>query len=487
MSENTKGEINRRTFLRTAGVTAAGITILPSQSVFGLGHPAPTNKLNIAAVGVGGVGFRNLNNLSNENIVALCDVDNAYSLKAARRWTAARRYTDYRQMLEQEKNIDAVLVATPDHSHAVIAAAALQLQKHVFVQAPLAHSVYEVRKLVELADLYGTATQVGNQVASSDQTRFISELIASGTLGEVSEIHAWTNQSNWQQSQFQPERRTKTPSDLNWDLYTAPGSTYEYNPSIAPTGWRGLWNFGNGVLGSMAPHVLEPAFRALKLGAPEEVEASSTFTNLQLAPEASLLTFRFARRDNLPKVAMPAVTLKWYDGGLKPQHTNELPSNFQISKVDTGILFRGSEGALIYDVDAGTVHTFINREEMDVELPKTFARIEKPFEGGHETDWVRACKEAPENRLETSAPFRTQQALSETILVGSLALRFQSLQQKLIWNSAQMRFDNIGTNDELFFYPRKKLANEELKGTSSNALHLCDRLIRPLYRTGWKL
>ena len=208
MSENTKGEINRRTFLRTAGVTAAGITILPSQSVFGLGHPAPTNKLNIAAVGVGGVGFRNLNNLSNENIVALCDVDNAYSLKAARRWTAARRYTDYRQMLEQEKNIDAVLVATPDHSHAVIAAAALQLQKHVFVQAPLAHSVYEVRKLVELADLYGTATQVGNQVASSDQTRFISELIASGTLGEVSEIHAWTNQSNWQQSQFQPERRT---------------------------------------------------------------------------------------------------------------------------------------------------------------------------------------------------------------------------------------------------------------------------------------
>jgi len=259
---------SRREFIKKSVVGLAAMSVLPSNVLSGMKNTSPGNKLNIAAIGIGGVGFQNLNNLKDENIVALCDVDWDYGQKAFRRWSSATRYKDYRVMLEKEKNIDAVLIAAPDHIHASAALAAMQLQKHVYVQAPLSHSVAEIRRMVEMGKAYNLATQVGNQLASSDFTRDISEIIWSGAIGEIREVRAWTTQPKWKQGVFNLEKRMFAPSGLDWNLFLGRAAEMSYHPRLTPFGWRAWWNFGNGTLGCMGSQILEPAFRALKLKAP---------------------------------------------------------------------------------------------------------------------------------------------------------------------------------------------------------------------------
>lgn len=491
MAEN-QSSTTRRDFIRTsmAGITA--LTILPSSVIGGLGHRAPSDKLNIAIIGAGGVGFRTLSNLEDENIVALCDVDWDYAKKAGRRWSNAQKYSDYRVMLQQEKGIDAVVVATPDHTHSVASMAAMQLQKHVYVQAPMAHSIFEVRRMNESARVFNVVSQVGNQSASSDEVREICEIIWSGAIGEIREVHAWTTQPRWQQGMLYPDKKMPVPRDLNWDLFIGPATEIPYNSTYTPFGWRAWWNFGNGALGSMGPHILEPVFRALKLNAPFEVEASSTQVNLQSAPLAEKITFGFNRRDNLPKLALPPVTLHWYDGGLMPELPNELPYNISIGNEDGGAIFIGAEGMLICGAEGKNYTVFKRGETVTINADRKLHRIANPYQGGHEKDWVRACKESTENRLAAAANFESQTALTETLLVGTIAVRMQSLRKILNWDSSQMRFLNINDEEEFAItkqgamYVENGIPKFDSNIARYNASRFVDQTVRPIYRSGWQ-
>lgn len=482
---------SRRNFLKTSLLGGAALTIVPSSVIAGLGHRAPSDKLNIAAVGVGGIGFLNLSQLSQENVVALCDVDWDYAQKAFRRWSNAARYNDFREMLDREKGIDAVLVATPDHTHSVIAMASMQLQKHVFVQSPMAHSVFEARRMTETARVYDVVSQVGNTVASSDETRELSEIIWAGTIGEVHEVHAWSANPKWKQGLSYPTDKMRVPKDLDWDLFIGPAPEIPYHSTYTPYGWRAWWNFGNGAIAADGPSILEPVFRALKLSAPVEVEASSTPVNLQSAPVAQKLVYSFEGRDNLPKLAMPALKLFWYDGGLRPHFPEQVVALNDFDLHNGGLLFIGSKGIIACEPNGKNYRVVIDGHIINVNVDKKLHRIVDPENGGHEHDWVRACKEQSTNRLMPTANFDSQAALTETILVGTLAVRMQSLGKKLLWDSGQMRFTNINNYEEFEitsrgeFYIQNGLQKTDVEVNKFNASHFVDQTVRPLYRQGW--
>lgn len=492
MSEEKK-TASRRDFLKTSALGLTALTILPSTVIGGLGHPSPVDKLNIAAVGIGGVGFRNLTNLSNENIVALCDIDSKYGQKSFRRWSIAKQYQDFRVMLDQQKDIDAIVVATPDHTHSVAAMAAMQLQKHVFVQAPMAHSIFEMRRMNETARVFDVVSQVGNQSASGDGTREICELIWSGAIGEITEVHAWTSKPEWDQGKYFPSSKNESaPKSFNWDLFLGPAPEIPYHSTYSPFGWRPWWNFGNGALAAAGPHLLEPVFKALKLKAPLDVEASSTAVNLDSAPLSEKLIFTFGRRDNLPKLSMPELKMYWYDGGLKPEIPHDLPKEVSFGNSDGGVLFKGEKGIIICTPEAHDFSVIINGELVDLKVDKTLHRIENAFLGGHEKDWVRACKESSDNRLAPSASFDKQTALTETLLIGSIAVRLQSLGKKLKWDSGQMKFLNVDNFEEFEISKRGQLYFEngipkfDVEVQKYNASHFIDQTVRPIYRKGWK-
>src|SRR5690554_2022246 len=316
--------ISRRAFITGATTATAGFTILPAYVIGGLGHKAPSDKLNIAGIGIGGRGYNNLRNVETENIVALCDVDHDYAANSFKRWPMAGRFSDYRQMLEEQKDIDAVVIATPDHSHALPAVLAMREGKHVFLQQPLGHSVYESRILAETAQRYGVATQMGNQGNSGDDIRRICEWIWAGVIGEVMHVDTWTTRPTWPQNIFKPERSRRVPRDLDWDLFIGPAPMREFNPVYHPWNWRSWWDFGAGALGDMGTHILDPVFKALLLGHPSSIEANSSDFNIDSPPNSQVIRFEFPRRDNLPKVAMPEVTVNWYDGGWLPARPSEL-------------------------------------------------------------------------------------------------------------------------------------------------------------------
>ncbi|MCF8358042.1 MAG: Gfo/Idh/MocA family oxidoreductase [Prolixibacteraceae bacterium] len=467
------------------------LAVLPSRVISGLGHVPPSDKLNIAGIGVGGRGFKNLNNLKSENIVALCDVDSDYGSKAFRRWGLANQYTDFRVMLEKEKSIDAVVIATPDHTHSVAAMASMQLQKHVFVQAPMSHAVFEMRRMVETARVYNVVSQTGNQGASGDNTRDIAEILWSGVIGEIHEVHAWTNHPLWEQGLRFPEKSETEPRALKWNLFVGPADFIPYNSTYTPYGWRAWWRFGNGALGTMGPHLLEPAFRALKLNAPAEIEASSTTLNLESAPGAQKIRFLFKQRNNLPRLAMPPVELYWYDGGLKPNIPDGLPVNILERYSGGGVIFSGSDGYLCCGAEGNNYQVYRKGEPVFIEPEKKIHRIDGSVLG-HEADWVRACKELPENRLAPSADFESQAALTETILVGNLAVRMQSLRKILLWDSAQLKFSNVSQDDEIVITGKSNLYFENglpKFNTSEkriNARFFANQVIRPIYREGWQ-
>ncbi|HNX79984.1 MAG TPA: Gfo/Idh/MocA family oxidoreductase, partial [Prolixibacteraceae bacterium] len=350
MKENKvqSGEMTRRSFLSSAATAAAAFTILPSHVIAGLGHTPPGSRLNIAGIGVGGMGYRNLKNMESENIVALCDVDWDYAGKSAfKAWGRAKQYKDYRVMFDQQKDIDAVVIATPDHSHALPAVMAMRRGYHVFVQKPLAHTIYESRILTETARTFRVATQMGNQGNSDDGIRMICEWIWAGTIGEVTHVDAWTNRPVWPQGLERPERNQRPPKDLDWDLFIGTAPYRPYNEIYTPWNWRGWWDFGTGALGDMACHILDPVFMALKLEHPSEVMASSTTVNTESAPNAEIIRYSFPRRDNLPKVAMPEVTVHWYDGGLMPQRPDELLPGEAMGDADGGVIFHGTRGKIM--------------------------------------------------------------------------------------------------------------------------------------------
>jgi predicted dehydrogenase len=422
-----------------AASTIAGLAIVPGCAVVGTKtEKAPCEKLNIAAVGIGGKGKDNLNACERENIVALCDVDWHYAGPVFQSYPNAKRYKDFRKMLDEVKDIDAVVIATPDHTHAVIAMTAIKMGKHVYVQKPLTWSIEEARKLTLAAREAKVATQMGNQGHSSEDIRVLCEMIWSGAIGKVREVHAWTDRPVWAQGiAARPAETPNVPEWLDWDNWLGPAPERPYNPAYHPFVWRGWQDFGTGSLGDMGCHIIDHAFYALKLKYPSSVEAyvsSRVVKNWEKAgnketyPDASIVRYEFPERKG-----MPAVKLTWYDGGLKPARPAGLEKERKLG--DNGVIFIGDKGTIVEG-------RLIPESRMkDYRRPaKTIPRI-KDGENGHEQNWIDACKGGPAacSNFEYAGP------LTEAVLLGNVAIRTG---KRIEWDGPNMKITNIPEANE---------------------------------------
>lgn len=482
-------KMSRRKFLKAGAISAAGLTIAPS-SILGknYGHIAPSDKLNIAGVGVGGRGFAVLKNMSKENIVALCDVDWRYSEKAFKHFPDAKKYFDYRKMYDElGKSIDAVMVATADHTHAIVTADAITLNKHVYVEKPLTHSVYESRLLTKLAAKHNVATQMGNQGASRAGVRQVCDWIWNGEIGEITKVEVFTDRPIWPQGLPTPKVAHKVPKTLDWDLFLGPAPQRPYNEIYHPWNWRGWWDFGTGALGDMACHMLHPVFKSLKLGYPSKVQGNSTLLLADCAPTAQTVKYIFPARDNLPKVGMPEVEVYWYDGGIQPMRPKGVPDGKSLNDSGGGVIFHGTKDTLIcgcYGVNPWLV------SGRTPSVPKTQREVTLT----HEMDWVRATKENSENRIEGTSSFAEAGPFNEIVVMGVLAVRLQSLEKELFWDGKNMKFTNISDNETI-----KTVIEDGFKITDGhptfnktwteplNAIQYAESLIKHNYREGWKL
>jgi hypothetical protein len=419
-------KITRREFISSAGAVAA-FTIVPREVLGGPRRIPPSEKLSIAGVGIGGRGAGDLHEVGSENIVALCDVDDKYAAKVYKSYPNAKKYHDFRKMLDKEKNIDAVVIATPDHTHAVIAMMAIKMGKHIYCEKPLAHSIYEVRKLTEAAREAGVATQLGNQGQASEGTRLVEEFIRDGALGPVREVHSWCNRPISPRGIDRPKETPPVPETLNWDLWLGPAPQRPYNPCYLPFSWRGWWDFGTGVLGDIGCHQFVSIFRALKLGYPTSVEACSSGVNSETAPLASIVRYDFPAREG-----MPPVKLTWYDGGLMPARPEELQEGLRFGNPDDN-LFIGDKGKMLG-------HRLLpeSRSNEYGKPPRVL-----PRSPGHHKEWINACKgdEPAGSNFDLAGP------LTEVVLLGNVALRMgQQLYEKglkLYYDGPSMKVTNL--------------------------------------------
>jgi predicted dehydrogenase len=447
--------INRRRFIYYSAIAAAGATILPGCVGPRPNYKSPNEKLNIGAIGVGGKGATDIEGCATENIVALADVDTNTLAKAGQKYPGARQYQDYREMLEKQKDLDAVIISTPDHHHYFASMLALEYRKHLYVQKPLTHSVWEARQLTKAARAAKVATQMGNQGHSMEGNRELCEMIWAGTIGDIREVHCWSDRPIWPQGHQRLPGKDPVPTNINWDLWLGPAPMRPYKsnwpdnvdpqwkragrPVYHPFSWRGFWDFGCGALGDMGCHVLDGANWALKLGAPTSVEVLETSgITPDMAPRWAVIRYQFPSRDGLPPV-----TLTWHDGGRKPEKPAEMEGKELQSN---GSLFIGSKGKLFCETYGSNPTLFPESKMKDfVKPPKTIPRTpnNSPYD-----DWIRACKGGPA----TCSNFNVAGPFTETVLLGNLALRSG---KKVEWDSKNLRATNIDVSHFVRREPRK--------------------------------
>jgi predicted dehydrogenase len=458
--QNLSSPVSRRQLLSSAAAIAA-FHIVPRRVLGGRANTPPSEKLNIAGIGLGAMGADNLTACEDENIIALCDTDWKLASVTFKRYPNAGRYKDYRRMLDKEEKLDAVIVATPDHTHAIITAAALKHGKHVYTQMPLTHDVWEARQLVRIARQTGLATQMGNDRYSGPTIRSVCEWIWDGCIGPVRQVHCWTNRPQWPQGISRPEGRHAVPAELDWELWLGPAQKRSYNPAYHPYNWRGWRDFGTGAIGAMGCHVMDGAYWALKLAEAEtfSIEAESEgLTNVSY-PKASTIRYHFPARGE-----MPPVTLTWYDGGRRPDFLKEMPDTREFIG-SNGTIFVGEEGRLVFGaLTAGTHGGQAGPRFLPESLGRSYRKPKQTIPrlkgkrewrkmSRHEEDWLRACKGGPPacSRFEVSGP------LTEIALLGNIALLSDS---PIEWDSKNMQIVN------------KPELNEH---------------VRRRYRRGWKL
>lgn len=432
--------MDRRHFLKSTAVSAGLFSIVPGNVLGRNGQVPPSGKLNIAGIGVGGMGGGNLGAVSpSENIVALCDVDSEKAKKTFGKYPEARQYKDYRVMLdEMGDTIDAVIIATPDHTHACIAMEAMRRGKHVYVQKPLTHSIYEARTLTEAARKYGVVTQMGNQGHSGEGVRLICEWIWDGAIGDVREVHAWTNRPVWPQGLSRPTETPPVPDTLDWELWLGPAPQRPYHPAYHPWNWRAWVDFGTGALGDMACHILDPVFWALKLKYPTSAQGTYAANVIkkwekqdlsESYPLGSIIHLNYPARES-----MPAVNIHWYDGGLMPERPVELEEGRMMGDKDGGVIFVGDKGKLMCDCYGKSPQLLpYTRMKAYNRPPKTLPRVET----SHEMDWINAIKEGrqPSSNFDYSGPF------TEMVLMGNLTLFKPG--EKILWDGDNMKVTNI--------------------------------------------
>lgn len=480
----SRRKLTRRAFVEGAGRLALGATILPRHILGGRGLQAPSDTLNVAIVGAGGMGMSNAEQLVTHNIVALCDVDFGYvdrqlgnrqknregqprpeGVKLAEQFGKAKRYADFREMLDKQKDIEGVVIATPDHLHAVIAKAAMDSGKHVYVQKPLTYSVHEARVLSATAKRTGVVTQMGNQGHSSHDARLINEWVQAGLIGVVREVNVWTNRPIWPQGLPRPAQPTPPPAGaapappswnqraineataaamygsyappagLRWDLYLGPvPEDVPYHPVYHPFNWRGWTDFGVGALGDMGAHLVDHPYWALGLTYPTSIEATSTPWG---GPRQKPATYPLAMTVHYEFPAQggrPPVRMNWYDGGLMPPRPPELPDDLALNR-EGGVIFIGDKGILMHETYGSKPRLFPDAlMQQATAVPQTLPRVEQ----SHELNWAAACK----GQATASSPIEYGARLTEVMLLGIVALR-AGQGRKILYDAERMQITNV--------------------------------------------
>ncbi|NQT24718.1 Gfo/Idh/MocA family oxidoreductase [candidate division KSB1 bacterium] len=474
--ENDKKQgISRRDFIGVAGAAAAAFTIVPRHVLGGPGYMAPSDMINVAGIGIGGMGQRNIMSILTPesvlaemkaqtenpeaeqtqgrrrrrrprepknlaNIYALCDVDTEYGAKTFDMYPKAKIYKDFREMLDKEKEIDAVVIATPDHTHAVIAMYAMKMGKHVYCQKPLTRTIKEARMLAQTAKEMNVITQMGNQGHASEGARLIKEWIQDGAIGTVQEVHAWTNRPVWPQGNLPRPEAVEVPANLDWDLWLGPAPLKGYHPDLCHFNWRGWQDYGTGAVGDMGAHLLDHPFWALDLNQPVSVQSSSTKYSEESFPEASMVTFEFPKS----KTGQPPIKLTWYDGGLTPARPNVLEDGRRMGFGGSGVLYYGDKGALIHG-DYGNGPRLIPETAMEAYKKPEPTLPRSP--GIHE-EWIEAIK----NGGKSTTDFSYSGRLTETMLLGNVAILNQKSNTKLLWDSENMQITNLPEANEMLHY-----------------------------------
>ncbi len=462
-------QASRREFIKQSAI-ASSFFIVPRNVLGGVGYTSPSDQLNLAAIGSGGKGASDIRNASvngRENVVALCDVDFSGSAKASvERFPKAKLYADYREMLDKQKDIDAVTISTPDHVHGPAAKYAMERNKHVYVQKPMTHNIREARFLTELARKQKVVTQMGNQGASNPLLKMVQGWVDSGKLGKIAKVQIWTNRPVWPQGGAFPQaNESLKPKDLNWDLWLGPAEWKPFTPNLHPFNWRGWWDYGTGALGDVGCHLIDIPFRTLGLKYPKDAECSvgSVYSQMWTAdyhpegcPASSFITLHFAET---AKSKSP-IEMTWSDGGIRPSHPDIIPANSDIGGKDSanGVLIIGEKGIISTNInDASPLMPKLYLNDGTTEFGPENGPTDEP-EYGHQRMWVDACKagfNSSEHKGLTSS-FDYAGPMTETVLMGNLAIRSYMLRKeneqgkmeffarkKLLWDGENMRITNL--------------------------------------------
>ena len=442
------GKVSRRDFVKATASGAAAFTILPSFTVGGLGHVPPSDKLYIAAVGCGGEGesdIRHFDTAPKKNAVisCLCDVDDRQAAPRIKQFPKAAFYHDWREMFDKEsKNFDAVSVAIPDHNHAIVGLSAMQLNKHLYLQKPLSHDIYEARILTQASEKYKVVTQMGDQGASGDGIRTLREWIEADLLGEIEKVYCWTDRPVWPQGIQWPDVHPAVPKELNWDLWLGTAEQTEYIDNMVPFNWRGWWRFGTGALGDMGCHIMGPPFKLLNLGYPTEVScsASTVYSGIfkegifpESGPVASSIRFKYQLKNG------KNLDLYWMDGGITPERPIDLDDDGNMNDImgawpglrdyEGSTLFIGTKGKAACGWGGRNPILLPLVRNKDIIVPKKYPRVVGDIDG-HWWQWIDACI-AGYGKTELSSPFVGYAGpLTETVLMGNLLLRSFNILEK---------------------------------------------------------
>jgi len=480
-TQQKKPDSSRRGFIKSTAMAAAGFMIVPRHVLGGTGFLAPSDKLLIASVGVGGKGRSDIAKFyesGKAEIAFLCDVDTRMIGESVTSFPKAKFYTDWRELFEKEsKNFDAVSVSTPDHNHAVTTMAAMQLGKHVYVQKPLTHDIYEARMLTEAAKKYKVVTQMGNQGSSGDGVRQLHEWFDAGIIGDVHTVQIWTNRPIWPQGIPWPPK-AEVPKELNWDLWLGTAPYRDYVDKLIPGSWRGWWDYGTGALGDLGCHLMEAPFRILNLKYALDCQASVSSVYVDWAqrgyfpdtpPPASHATLTFPKTD---KTKGP-VTMHWMDGGIKPERPAELGPNELFGDGNSGILFIGTKGKMMASEYAANPRLLPTSRMSEVKVKQKFARIPGSADG-HYAQWVEGAIAGYGNK-ELSSPFEKAGPLTEAILMANLAIRVADIPKP---RENGRGFDYPGSNTKLVWdYQNMRVTNYEE----------ANQFVKREYREGWTL
>jgi predicted dehydrogenase len=473
--ENVSLSNSRRSFIKSSGIVAAGFIILPRHVLGGKGYTAPSDRLLIANIGVGGRAEADINNFyksGKADIAFLCDVDEKRAANSVKNFPKAKFYKDWRVMLEKEsKNFDAVCVATPDHNHAAPTLAAMQLGKHVYVEKPLTHDVHEARVLTEAAKQYKVVTQMGNQGASGDGVRQLMEWYNAGKIGNVHTVYSWTNRPVWPQGIPWSANKAPVPSTLDWNLWLGSAPYKDYVEKLVPFNWRGWWDYGTGALGDMGCHLIEPAFRVLDLQYISDVQASIGTVYVdemkqgyfpEGCPPSSHVTITFPKTS---KTRGP-VTLHWMDGGIQPERPEELGPTELFGDGNNGCLFIGTKGKMMCSTYGANPRLIPLSRNQEVKVKQKIARVPGGADG-HHAQWIEGAI-AGYGKMEMSSPFEVAGPLTEMLCMANLAIRGNYFRKprangngfdypgkniKLLWDNDNMRVTNF---EEVNQYVKRK-------------------------------